>query len=180
MKHNFFLSFSKKISFIIILYLIIAVASCVSSPKPPPAPEMTQLQIRQLQTREYESTNSLNVMKAVIAALQDEGYIISGANTELGLITAAMEIFEEDKATKAYIEFWYGSGMGTYQTTKRLEASATVREHEGKIRVRINIVAKAISNTGGTLWSQPVYNIAAYQELFSKIDKAIFLEKEKI
>lgn len=173
---NFLKYFLHSIAFLISFILV----GCVSTPTPPPVPEMTQLQIRQLQTREYSSTEYITVMKAVISAFQDEGFIITNANSELGLITSGMEIFEEDKATKQWIEFWYGSGMGTYQTTKRFEASATVRQHGDVIRVRINVVAKAISNTGGIIWSQPVYDSKVYQGLFSKIDKAVYLEKEKI
>ncbi|MGD8561070.1 MAG: hypothetical protein PVG03_00975 [Desulfarculaceae bacterium] len=162
------------------LALVVGLVGCVPTPKPPPKPNVTSMQLREMQSREYEGTNMQNVMKAVIAALQDEGFIISEAAMELGLITAAQEIYEVDEATKNYVEFWWGSGVGTYQTTKRLEASVTVREHGKKIRVRLNVVAKALSNAGGIIWSQPVYNPEAYQKVFAKIDKALYLEKEKI
>ena len=69
---------------------------------------------------------------------------------------------------------------GTYQTTKRFEATGTIRKHQNIIRVRINIVAKALTNTGGIVWSQPVNEWQFYQNLFSKIDKAIFIEKQNI
>jgi len=153
---------------------------CVTTQGPPPAPEMSQVQVRQLQTREYNVQEETPVIKAVIAALQDEGFIISAANPELGLITAAMEVRDEDKGTKGWAEFWYGPGMGTYQTTKRFEASATVQKHKSAVRVRINIVAKALTNAGGIVWSQPVYDAKVYQDIFAKVDKSVFLAKENI
>ena len=169
------------------LYLILLAISglflnfgCASSPKPPKQPQLSQLQIRQLQMREYSDVESAVVMRAVIASMQDEGYIVSTANENLGLISSAKEIFQEDTSTKNYVEFWYGSGIGTYQTTKRFEATGTIRKHQNVIRVRINIVAKTLTNTGGIVWSQPVNEWQFYQNLFSKIDKAIFIEKQNI
>jgi len=171
--------FRNNIIKLVIFIAIFVIWGCASTPTPPPNPELTQLEVRQLQTREYKSTPAI-VMKAVIAALQDEGFIISSSNPELGLVTAAMEQIAEDTATKSHQAFWYGKGMGTYQTTKRWEASATIGKHSEGVRVRINIVAKALTNTGGIAWSQPVYAADIYQTIFSKVDKAIFLEKEKI
>ena len=169
------------------LYLILLAVSslilnlgCASTPTAPEQPQLSQLQVRQLQTREYADVESTLVMRAVISAMQDEGYIVSTANEKLGLISSAKEIFEEDVSTKNSVEFWYGSGIGTYQTTKRFEATGTIRKHQNIIRVRINIVAKALTNTGGIVWSQPVYQGQFYQDIFSKIDKAIFIEKQNI
>ena len=171
---------SKKSFLVVFATCLLLFAGCATKQGPPPAPKMSQIQIRQLQTREYDVQNETSVIKAVIAALQDEGFIISTANPELGLITAAMEVRDEDKATKGWAEFWYGPGMGTYQTTKRFEASATVQKHKNVIRVRINIVAKAITNAGGIVWSQPVYDAKIYQNIFAKVDKSLFLIKEDI
>ncbi len=160
--------------------IVIITTGCAATPKPPPIPELTQLQLRQIQTREYEHNDLNAATKAVIAAFQDEGFIITTASPELGLVTAVMESYEVDKSTKRTVEFWYGSGMGTYQTTKRYESSTTIEKFGKGIRIRINIVEKALSNTGGNIWSQPVYDAKIYQNVFSKIDKALFIEKEKI
>ena len=109
----------------------------------------------------------------MIAALQDEGYIISTANHHLGLITGGLEIKDIHKWDK----FW---GKDTYRTTRRIEASATVQKRNGHIRVRINFVAKALTNTGGILWSEPITDLSTYQNIFQKVDKSLFLEREKV
>lgn len=48
----------------------------------------TQLQTRQIQTREYETLDKRMTMRSVIATLQDLGFTIDQADTELGTITA--------------------------------------------------------------------------------------------
>ena len=75
--------FKNRIVYLAIILVAGVLEGCATTPKPPPRLQMTQLEIRQLQTREYHSTNVKVVMKAVVAALQDDGFIISNANIEL-------------------------------------------------------------------------------------------------
>ncbi len=48
----------------------------------------TQLQARQIQTRQYDTLDKPLTMRSVIATLQDLGFTIDQADTELGTITA--------------------------------------------------------------------------------------------
>ena len=48
----------------------------------------TQLETRQIQTREYETLDKGMTMRSVIATLQDLGFVIDQADVELGTITA--------------------------------------------------------------------------------------------
>lgn len=157
---------------------VLCLAACATT-SPPPQPEMSQLEVRQLQSKEYQTTDEKAVMKAMIASLQDEGFIINTANPELGLVTATLEVGREDPNTKFWARFWNGPAA-TYETVKRLESSVTVQKLDPVTRVRINIVAKMMTNSGGVVWSQPVYDPDVYQKIFSKVDKSIFLGKEKL
>jgi hypothetical protein len=48
----------------------------------------TQLETRQIQTRQYDTLDKHMTMRSVIATLQDLGFTIDQADTELGTITA--------------------------------------------------------------------------------------------
>ena len=48
----------------------------------------TQLETRQIQTREYDTLDKGMTMRSVIATLQDLGFTIDQADAELGTITA--------------------------------------------------------------------------------------------
>jgi hypothetical protein len=48
----------------------------------------TQLETRQIQTRQYDTLDKPMTMRSVIATLQDLGFTIDQADTELGTITA--------------------------------------------------------------------------------------------
>lgn len=165
---------------LVLFVVALAMVGCATTPKPPVVPQLSQLQIREMQTREYSGATDAEVMKAVIAALMDEGFVISATDKDLGMIAAAKEVYDVDEATKGIAEFNLGSGAGTYQTTIRSEASSMVSKHGEVVRVRINIVQKSVSNAGGNIWSQPLYDGQVYQAIFAKVDKSIFYEKEKI
>ena len=113
MTTNIIQASSKRKSRIIVLAAaLIAISGCQNNLKPPAVKEMSQLEWRQLQTRTFTTQDTKGVLKALISAMQDEGYVIQTANTELGLITAVKEISDVDKDDKAFQEFWYGRAIG--------------------------------------------------------------------
>ena len=69
-----------------ILFLCL-LAGCATTP-PDITGAGTQLQTRQIQTREYGTLDKTMTMRSVIATLQDLGFTIDQADAELGTITA--------------------------------------------------------------------------------------------
>ena len=57
----------------------------------------TQLEIREYQTREYDTKDVKMVMKSLLNVLQDDGFIVKNASVDLGLISATKEINVENK-----------------------------------------------------------------------------------
>jgi 2C-methyl-D-erythritol 2,4-cyclodiphosphate synthase len=75
----------------------------------------SQVQIRQIQTREYDTLDKRDTLRSIIATLQDLGFVIDKADFDLAAITA----------TK----------LQDYQ----IRMTVTVREREGKrLAVRAN------------------------------------------
>ena len=48
----------------------------------------SQLQVRQIQTREYDTLNKRDTLRSVIATLQDLGFVIDKADAELATVSA--------------------------------------------------------------------------------------------
>jgi hypothetical protein len=151
------------------------------TPKPPTLPNMSQLEIRQLQTREYPKSDATSALKAVISALQDQGFVISMIDNKMGLVTASMDITKVDKATKTWSALFSSAPTSAiYQTNLHFLANATVRDDGNLTVIRISIVEQSRTNTGGVLWSQPVYDQKIYQKIFQEINKSLFLEKANV
>lgn len=66
---------------------LLLLASCATTPADVAGPG-TQLETRQIQTREYDTLDKAMTMRSVIATLQDLGFTIDQADAELGTVTA--------------------------------------------------------------------------------------------
>lgn len=69
------------------LLSLLLLASCATSPANVAGPG-TQLETRQIQTREYDTLDKAMTMRSVVATLQDLGFTIDQADAELGTVTA--------------------------------------------------------------------------------------------
>lgn len=145
----------------------------------PPAPQQSQLQVRQYQTRAYETTDHTKVLKASMHALQDGGFIIKQANSDLGLLTAQKETDVQNDNAALILTLLAGS-EARYQKNAIEEASVNVSEFGKKTKVRINIALKVLDNHGGVVSVAPVQDAQPYQAFFSTLSKSLFLADQKI
>ncbi|MFH1049845.1 MAG: hypothetical protein V1779_02815 [bacterium] len=173
-------------SFIIAL----AVAGCtvVSYQKQAVAPK-SQLQTREFQTREFDTNNTKLILKAMINVLQDDGFVIKNADSELGLLFATKEMNISKTGTGSNQDFWnqvfenmskkpQQQKEQTYNKIKVVEASINVSEIGRRSKVRANFQAKILDNLGNAVDVYPVEDQKYYQDFFSKVDKGIFLQKQ--
>ncbi|MBT8065662.1 MAG: hypothetical protein KJO09_00365 [Gammaproteobacteria bacterium] len=72
---------------LITLLSLFMLAGCATTPADV-AGAGTQLETRQIQTREYDTLDKAMTMRSVIATLQDLGFTIDQADAELGTVTA--------------------------------------------------------------------------------------------
>ncbi len=143
---------------------------------------MTQLEKRQFQTRTYQSSDKALVMKAMLNVLQDEGFIVYNANPLLGFIYGVKDFDTSDPNIDISKEFglskarlnWNGVKVATVETT------ANVTEYGKSMRVRVNFKRKLLNVYGNAQFIDDILDETYYQDFFSKVDKAIFLQKQKI
>ncbi len=73
---------------LMLLLGLLSLAGCATTTPANIAGGGTQLETRQIQTREYDTLDKAMTMRSVIATLQDLGFTIDQADAELGTITA--------------------------------------------------------------------------------------------
>src|SRR5512145_421703 len=113
------------------------------------APTEAQMKIRSVQTRTFDVKDRQLAMRAVIAALQDLGFIIERANEPLGLVTAAR-----------FAEPNYYDVLGVTVTVRQ--------ETDDHMMIRAN----AIYN------NKPIEDPKVYQNFFAALERSLFLTKE--
>lgn len=158
-----------------LLGLSLALGACETTL--PVAPK-SQLQIRESQSRLYDIADIKLVMKAVMNTLQDDNYIVQQANVDLGLLTAQKELDVENPAESFFARAF--TDRPEYKKNSITEASANISEFGKQTRVRINFRYKVLNNRGGVMQVNQIDDDRYYQDFFSKVDKSLFLGKQKI
>lgn len=72
----------------LLLLGIVGLAGCATTTPVDIGSGGTQLEARQIQTRQYDTLDKALTMRSVVATLQDLGFTIDQADTDLGTITA--------------------------------------------------------------------------------------------
>jgi hypothetical protein len=140
---------------------------------------MTQLQVREFQTRTYDVNDELAVMKALAAVLLDEGFIIKDAETDLGIINAVKEVDIESGGEKFFSLLFFGANA-RWAKNSIIEASVNVNSFGEQVRVRLVFQVKSMNNKGEVMVVQQVEDQQYYQDFFAKVDKGIFIQQEKL
>lgn len=167
----------KKLSiFSICLFLIFSFTGCVSKKV---EPQKTQLQIREFQTKSFQTTDIKLAMKAMLNVLQDDGFIVKNAVLDLGLLSAEKTVDVEDQTEAAWATFWLGVNA-VYKKASIIECTANISEMIDSVKVRANFQLKVFNNKGGIIKVEQIDDEKYYQDFFSKVDKGMFLQKEKI
>lgn len=164
---------------LLLLSLLFVGVGC--APAVPPVPAKTQLEIRQMQTREYSSPKGglRSVMKAVLNTLQDRGFMIKNADKELGFITAQKESDVEGQWSSIIAHLGASNGQpARFRKSSLIECSANISEFGKDIRVRITFQTKTLDNLGGTMAVSQIEEPQYYQEFFSTVDKSVFIERQ--
>jgi hypothetical protein len=163
--------------------LLVAVSLCclisLSCATTQPTLQMTQLQTREFQTRYFETADTNLVMKAMLNVLQDDGFIVKNAVTDLGLLTAEKTIDIENKG-EATLSYFFGGAHAEWKKASVIECTGNVSAHGSQTKVRANFLLKMLSNKGGIMKVEQVQDEKYYQEFFAKLDKSIFLQKENL
>jgi len=167
--------------------LAAASAGCASGSGARAIAPSSPLEVRAAQSREYDTADSRLVLKAALNALQDSGFTIRETSAELGLVTGVAEwqSRSESRGTKILkwvgVPFTYGasllipSGRNEFST---LEATVNVTREADRTRARVSLVAR-VRDAGGSVRSvQAIADPLAYQGLLSRLDKAVYLERE--
>lgn len=165
----------KKIAPISLLVIVFAIGCATTGV----TPTKTQLQIREFQTRSYETNDVKMVMKAMLNVLQDDGFIVKNANVELGFLNATKEVDVESKG-EAFVAALFLGAQARWKKNSIIESTANVSEFGKQCRVRVNFQVKVMDNKGGVLEVKQIEDERYYQEFFSKVDKGIFIQKEKL
>jgi hypothetical protein len=131
-----------------------AVAGCVTNPALAVFDTGgQQLQLRTYQTRAFDTTDREKTLRAVIATMQDFGFVIDKADATLGSIS--------------------GTKLAGYE----MRMTATVRPR-GETQQLVR--ASAQFKPAATATARPVEDPTAYRDFFASLEKSLFLAAHEV
>lgn len=156
-------------------FVVGCLAGCATSmPKPP----QTQLQIREYQTRQYQTCDTKTILKVLLDVFQDRGYTVKNASPELGFLQAEKQVFIENPGEAFSATFWAGAA-GRWKVTSVVEATANVSlKGTSTSNVRCSFVHKITDNHNVPMYVNTDPGEKSYQEFFAYVDKGLFIQSE--
>lgn len=131
-------------------------------------PQVSQVQLQALQTREFDASEQ-QLFSATIGAFQSYGYAIQSADRSTGLVIAK---------TTSEATLNHFNGLTRVEYDKATAFIEQIGENRMKIRVSIvkHVSAKSAYGGGGekeAMRTKP----EMYQKIFNKIEESLFLKK---
>ncbi len=140
-------------------------------------------QLRQLQTRSFDTSNEKKLLTSGAGVLQDLGYNIDESETSLGVIVGSKDRDATEAGQVAAAIFVAALGGGSMPIDKNQKIRASLITHPaGKNTTKLRVTFQRIVwNTQGQVSkTQSIEDPEIYQEFFSKLSKAVFLEANEI
>jgi len=143
------------------------------------------LQMRQLQTRSFDTTDEKAILVSSAGLLQDLGFNIDESEIELGYLlgTKVRDATSAAQVTGAILVALFGGGVMPIDKTQKMRASIVTHpsgDSGQSIAVRVTF-QRIVWNTQGKISKREcIENPEVYQEFFAKLSKAVFLEANQI
>ena len=143
------------------------------------------LAVRSVQTRSFEGSDRRAVLSALVQGVQDAGFQVTQVDAETGFVSANLERMEGHDAPrllKGLLVSYYLLAPKLFNHRKQvvLEATGTVAVEGTATRVRIVCRRKVFDSQGAAREIRDVDDAQFYQDLFVRIDKALFLSREQV
>lgn len=168
------------------LVICAAVLTACAQKIPPEALQLSpeSLERRQIQTRVFETNEEAELLSASAALLQDLGFNLDESEVDLGVIVASKDrdATEADQvAASIVLAVLFGAAM-PWDDEQKIRAAVITRELEGRdgFAVRLTMQRIVWNTQGQVSKTEPLDDPAMYQEFFSKLSKAVFLEAQEL
>ena len=170
----------------IVVFLCLGIVGCVSIPKGFLKPSEGYLEKRQLQMRQYDTTNEEQIIAAVAGVLQDLGFTLDESETKLGLVCASKraDATSSGQITAAvFFDILFGSntlaGCDKHQVVKASVVTKPALDGR-KIVIRVTFQRIVWNRSNQISKVETITELGIYQKFYNSLSKAVFLEAQKI
>jgi len=183
----------KIIEFPTVVMLAVLLVGCTTT-YPPDFLKLSpdNLKNRQLQMRQFDTQDEVQILASTAGVLQDLGFTLDDSETELGLVVGSKDRSATDAgqvalATVALFLSALGGAASTnafdnIDATQKIRASVVSKPSldGNKIVVRVTFQRIVWNRVGNISRMETLNESVLYEGFFERLSKAIFLEAHKI
>ncbi len=142
------------------------------------------LERRKAQTRVFETDNEAVLLSASAALLQDLGFNLDESEVDLGVIVASKDR-DATEAGQVAVSILLAGLLGVsmpWDDEQKIRAAVITRplEERSGFAVRLTMQRIVWNTQGQVSKTEPLDDPEMYQEFFSKLSKAVFLEAQEL
>ena len=169
-----------------VTFLCLSIIGCVSVPKGFLKPGEGYLETRQLQMKQYDTTDETKIITSVAGVLQDLGFTLDNSETELGLVCASKAADAKSGGQIAGAIFLDllvgGNNISRCDKEQRVKASVTTKPSldGAKMVVRVTFQRIVWNMSNQISRVETIKDPEIYQKFYDGLSKAIFLEAQNI
>ena len=174
-----------------IIFLCLGIVGCASIPTGFLKPSEGYLQKRELQMRQYDTTNEKQIVTSVAGVLQDLEFTLDDSETDVGFVAASKRADATSKGQIAgafLLDILAAMGGSYSNNTARCDKTQVIKASvitkpslDGKkmvVRVTFQRIVWNMSNQINRV--ETLNEPQIYQKFYDSLSKAIFLEAQKI
>lgn len=168
---------------LIVIFLCLCIFGCATIPKGFLRPTEGYLQKRELQIRQYDTTNEAQIITAVAGVLQDLGFTLDDSESDVGFVAASKKA-DATNAGQVFVVALFGgaNAVGKCDRSQVIKVSVITKPSlDGKkmvVRVTFQRVVWNMRNEINRV--ETINDPIMYQKFYDSLSKAIFLEAQKI
>lgn len=142
------------------------------------------LERRQIQTRVFETGDETELLSASASLLQDLGFNLDESEVDLGVLVASKER-DATESGQVAASIIMGALLGVHMPwdeEQKVRAAVITRRLEDRngFAVRLTMQRIVWNTQGQVSRTEPLDEPEMYQEFFSKLSKAVFLEAQEL
>lgn len=189
--HTTPLGFNKIFKLLVLSLCLLSFGCATTYPKDFLKVAENSLELRQLQTRLFETEKEREILSSSTGVLQDMGFTLDDSATNLGLVVASKDRDATDagQVTLATLAVILGAFGGTgsnafdhIDAVQKIRASVVSGLSAEKNRVKVRVTFQRIvwNKAGNVSKMETLKDPDLYQGFYEKLSKAVFLEGQQI
>ena len=174
---------AKFLVFFAIPLLCLSLVGCETVPKGFLKPSEASLENRQLQMRQYETTNQEQILSSVAGVLQDLGFTLDASETQVGFVAASKKADATNVGQVFFMALLGGANaVAACDASQVIKASVITKPSldDKKTVVRVTFQRVVWNQAGQINRVETIKDQAMYQKFYESLSKAIFLEAQQI